>query len=82
MDIMHDILEGTLQYEVKELLKHLTSTNICSLQHINGKIVSFPYGFSEVKNKPTEITSEHLSSHDHKLRQNGNLLQIENCSAL
>ena len=71
MDVMHDILEGTLQYEVKELLKYLTSRGICTLHHINCKIKSFPYGFSEVVNKPSEITADHLSSNDHKLRQNG-----------
>ena len=31
MDVMHDILEGILQYEVKELLKYLVSERICSL---------------------------------------------------
>ena len=28
MDIMHDILEGTLEYEVKELMKYLISDKL------------------------------------------------------
>ena len=71
MDIIHDILEGVLQYEVKELLKYLVSENICSLELINRKIAMFPYGYSDILNKPSEISREHLSSSDHKLRQNG-----------
>ena len=41
MDIMHDILEGTLEYEMKELMKYLCSSGICSLNIINSKIRSF-----------------------------------------
>lgn len=74
MDIMHDILEGVLQYEVKELLKYLISEKICSLELINRKIAMFPYGSSDISNKPSTIFSEHLSSSDHKLRQNGDLV--------
>ena len=71
MDIMHDILQGVLQYEVKELLKYLVSRRICSLQHINCRIAIFPYGYSDVSNKPSDISSDHLSLSDHKLKQNG-----------
>jgi len=35
MDIMHDILEGSLMYEAKELLKYLISRGFCTLNHIN-----------------------------------------------
>lgn len=71
MDIMHDVLEGTLAYEVKELIKYLRSSNICTLKHINRKLKSFPYGYAEVGAKPSEITVDHLSASDHKLKQNG-----------
>ncbi len=76
MDIMHDILEGVLQYEVKELLKYLTSERIFSLGYLNRKITMFPYGYSDVSNKPSEISPDHLSSSDHKLRQNGKSLYL------
>ena len=77
MDIMHDILEGVLQYESKELLKYLISRkDRCSLSMINRRINMFPYGYSDVSNKPSEISSDHLASSDHKLRQNGKLLLI------
>ena len=71
MDIMHDVLEGALQYEVKELLKYLIDNNYCTLRSINSKIASFPYNGSDITTKPTVITADHLRSSDHKLRQNG-----------
>lgn len=71
MDIMHDFLEGGLQYEVKELLKHLISTRLLSLQEVNAAIESFSYGYSDVTDKPSPISSTTLSSTDHSLKQSG-----------
>ena len=67
MDIM---LEGVLQFEVKELLKYLID-NYCTLKSIDSNITSFPYDGSDITTKPTIISVEHLRSSDHKLRQNG-----------
>ena len=71
MDIMHDFLEGSLQYEVKELLKHLVSTRLITLQEINAAIESFSYGYSDVADKPSQISAITLSSTDHSLKQSG-----------
>lgn len=72
MDAMHDLLEGVLQYEVKELLKHLISENLITLQDINDAIVSFPYGYTDVANKPLPIADTTLySTRHHKLKQTG-----------
>lgn len=71
MDVMHDILEGVLQYEVKELVKYLVSEKICTLDYINRRISLFPYGYADLSNKPSEISMDQLMSSDHKLRQNG-----------
>ena len=42
-DVMHDILEGLLPYEAKELIKHLISEKVISLSELNKAIESFPY---------------------------------------
>ena len=43
-DVMHDILEGSLQYEVEELLKYFVNTkNYFTLDELNNKINEFPY---------------------------------------
>ena len=73
MDAMHDLLEGVVQYEIKELLKHVISERLISLQEINDAIVSFPYGYADVLNKPLPIADITLSSTGHKLKQTGKI---------
>ena len=73
MDIMHDILEGSLQYEVKELLKYLISSRLITLDQVNEAIQSFSYGYSDVADKPSLIASTTLDSADNRLKQSGNL---------
>ena len=65
MDIMHDLLEGIVQYEVKLVLKYLIEDRnppLMSLDNLNRRVASYNYGFAESKNKPSEI----------KLRTSGN----------
>ena len=71
-DCMHDILEGALQYEVKELLKSVTERRLITLQQINSRVALFPYKSCDGVNKPSPIS---LSAADHALRQTGWCLQ-------
>ena len=70
-DAMHDVLEGSLPFEIKELLKHLISDRVISIHSLNETIRLFPYLGSDALNKPSPISSQTLSSADHHLRQNG-----------
>ena len=70
-DIMHDCLEGCVHYEMKELLKYLSSTRILSLSTINNLIQSFPYMGPDARNRPSPITATTLASSDHGLKQTG-----------
>lgn len=71
-DIMHDILEGCLQYETKELIKYIVlDAKFISLSDLNQKITSFPYGYVESPNKPVPISNSTLHSSDHALKQTG-----------
>lgn len=69
---MHDLLEGVLPYETKELLKYLITEKILTLKVLNSAIESFPYIGSDSKNKPAPISSTTLHSADHLLKQTGN----------
>ena len=40
-DCMHDLLEGTMQYEVKELVKYITQKGYISLEGINEKTIVY-----------------------------------------
>ena len=67
-DIMHDVLEGVLQYETKIVLMHLIqSCHYFTLRHLNHLIACVNLGYMEVSSRPTEI-----SLGDDKLKQNGN----------
>ena len=75
-DIMHDILEGVLQYEVKELLKYLIKEKCFNLDTLNTRIELFPYVQPEKNKKPIPISSETLKSSHHNLKQTGTFLCV------
>ena len=69
-DIMHDVLEGVLQYETKLVLIHLIqSCHYLTLRYLNHLIACVNLSYMEVSSRPTEI-----SLSDDKLKQNGKLL--------
>ena len=71
-DIMHDISEGSLQYEVKELLNYLIREEVLiTLEMLNQKIEKFPYQQSDKANKPAVILSSTLTSTNHSVKQKG-----------
>ena len=70
-DAMHDVLEGILPLETKELLKHHIGAHTFSLADLNDAIQKFPYAASDARNKPAPISSKTLSSNDHALKQTG-----------
>ena len=53
-DIMHDILEGVAQYEIKLLFEYLKQ-NFISNENILQRVYAFNYGFMDRKNRPTHI---------------------------
>ena len=68
---MHDILEGVLPLETKELIKYYSHKKILSLSQLNKAIGSFKYGGLDLRNKPTPISTATLASPDHSLKQTG-----------
>ena len=70
-DLMHDVLEGCLPYEVKELLKYIVHTKVISCSELDGIIQSFPYLGLDKQNKPSPISPATLASTDHNLKQTG-----------
>lgn len=69
-DIMHDILEGTLQLHIKWLLRHFIYKNkLFSLETLNSRMKSFNFGQSDSSNKPTSITQDTLTSLSNSVKQ-------------
>ncbi len=70
-DVMHDMLEGLLQYEAKLVMKHIIDCHYMRLSHLNHLIESFELGYMEITSRPSPII---LNMDDRTLRQNGELL--------
>lgn len=62
VDIMHDILEGVAQLEIKLIITYLVSEKILSLREINQRIFSFNYGSIDQCTKPSPVNIEKLGS--------------------
>ena len=81
-DVMHDLLEGALQYEVKLLLNHCIGQCYFTLTTLNEKIDSVDIDVSSESDRPVTIASATLKSKDNLLKQKGNsfLNRLETCS--
>lgn len=78
-DLMHDILEGVAQLETSLVLRELVREKFVTFDLINSKIRSFPYGRTDSKNKPSEISTEKIKegkSLKQKACQMGCLLRL------
>ncbi len=54
-DIMHTLLEGVVQYELRYILTHYINNGQFTLVDLNAAISSQNYGYSEVSNKPRPL---------------------------
>ena len=70
-DIMHIILEGSLELCMRHLLMLLIrEEKLFTLDALNNRITSFKYGISEINNIPTEISPINITNEGH-LKQSG-----------
>lgn len=71
-DVMHDVLEGVLQYEAKLMLKQfIHHDHYFTLRQLNQQIEAFELGYSEVKSRPSLISQATLQEGDNHLTQSG-----------
>ncbi|XP_015773170.1 PREDICTED: uncharacterized protein LOC107351398 [Acropora digitifera] len=70
---MHDVLEGVLQYGVKELIKvYINEQKLFTLDELNKRIAECDYGYHNDANRTAQITQKKLASADNGLRQHAN----------
>ena len=71
-DVMHDILEGALQYEIKLMLQFMVNTQgYFTLKAFNSHLENIELGYIESNNRPTTISSKTFNLEGNSLRQNG-----------
>lgn len=61
VDFMHDIAEGTSNYDLCQIITAFMNKNYFSLEYLNNVMRNFKYP-SEVKNHPGNITKENLKN--------------------
>ncbi|XP_023817614.1 uncharacterized protein LOC111948487 isoform X1 [Oryzias latipes] len=54
VDVMHDILEGVAQFEVKLILEYVQQ-NFLTAKELSGRTESFNYGHTERRNRPPAV---------------------------
>lgn len=74
-DVMRDLLEGTLQYETKLILKHVISQRYVTYKAFADLLEGLELGYMEMNNKPTAIPAWVISSDDKHLGQKGRNIQ-------
>ena len=71
-DLMHDILEGALQYEVKLMLQVMINVEgYFSIDELNSHMQHLELGYMENSNRPSLLSSKTLNSVGKSLKQNG-----------
>jgi len=71
-DIMHDILEGALQYETKLMLQTFVNRKkYFALDEFNSRLENLELGYMESKSRPTPVSQKTLNSESNSLKQNG-----------
>ena len=70
-DVMHDLLEGALQYEVKLLLNYMIESCSLTVHEFNSRLENVDLGYMEKRNKPTAISVKTMNSDGNSLKQNG-----------
>lgn len=75
-DVMHDVLEGVLQYEMKLLVKYCIAQKYFTASFLSSLMEVFELGFMESSNRPTVINTKILLKKDNSLTQNGKIIMF------
>ena len=71
-DVMHDILEGALQYEVELMLQFMIDTEkYFTLEELNTRLEHMELGYMECKDRPTAFSVATLRASGSSLKQKG-----------
>ena len=76
-DVMHDVLEGSLQLCTKLVLNQfIVDKKLFTLGLLNQRITSYKYG-PAITEKPSSISRTTLGTNDGKLHQSGMILMLQ-----
>ena len=77
-DIMHDLFEGVVPYEMKLLLIHLIGTKKCfTVATFNDRLRRFDYGYIERSDIPSELDEKRFMQYpEQKIRQSASKMWL------
>lgn len=67
LDMMHDVFEGIANYEVCQILQSLIDDGFISIIALNSRLRLFPYGETEIKNRPPVLTLQRIKTRNLKM---------------
>ena len=71
-DIVHGVLEGALPLEIKLVLSQFLLDRIFTLDQLNFRIKTYPYGEEDRTKKSSQILLANLNTNDTGFKQSGN----------
>lgn len=79
VDVMHIVCEGSLPYAIKGFLSSLVSTNVLTVNELNGLIKNFQYRSDDKKNSPSMMERTCFAGLDTgKIGQSGECFTFQN----
>jgi len=70
-DVMHDLMEGVLQYETKLMLARFLERKYFSLENLNQQIEALELPYGKESNKPVILDRKTLNTRGSRLNQKG-----------
>jgi hypothetical protein len=67
-DIMHVLLEGTVQYEVRFILQHFFDSGVITLKQLNTAVEQFSLGYHDEKNRPPPLRETAFNQGSYKMK--------------
>ena len=75
-DIMHDLFEGVVPYEMKLLLTYLVSAKYLSIATFNDRLRRFDFGYSELSDAPSELDEKIVKKPEQRIRQSASKMWL------
>lgn len=76
-DIMHDLFEGVVPYEMKLLLTHLANSKYFTIATFNERLRRFNFGYTERSDIPSELDEKNfIRKPDQKIRQSASKMWL------
>lgn len=75
-DIMHDLFEGVVPYEMKLLLTRLVDAKYFTIAILNDRLRRFDYGYIEKSDKPSQLDEKTFKRPEQKIRQSASKMWL------